>query len=158
MTLYPWLVDVIIPLSNALQAERLHHGILLQGQPGMGKTALISIMANGLVCDQTPDLTACGGCKPCVLFNAGNHPDSLFITSEGSSIGVDEIRKGSLFVQKTSQISRRRVIVINQAQKLTEPAANALLKTLEEPNPQVYLLLGTDEPGRMLATITSRCF
>ncbi|MFT4928790.1 MAG: DNA polymerase-3 subunit delta' [Phenylobacterium sp.] len=158
MSLHPWLIPVINPLSVALQMNRLHHAVLLQGQAGMGKAELTTVMANGLVCDQTADLTSCGQCKSCLLFKVGNHPDSLFVKPQGASIGVDDIRKASGFVQQKAQISTRRVLILNNAELLTESAANALLKTLEEPNRQAYLLLTSDDPTRLLATIRSRCF
>ncbi len=158
VSLHPWLTPIAQQLSAALQLGRLHHAILLQGQQGTGKSALTHFIAAGLVCDRTADLAACGQCKSCLLFNAGNHPDCLSVTSEGLSIGVDDIRKASGFVQQASQISVKRVLVINHAEKLTEAAANALLKTLEEPSGNSHLLLTCDNPARLLATIRSRCF
>lgn len=157
MSLYPWLNPVVARLSHALQMNRLHHAILLQGRTGMGKSELAGYIASGLLCHSGNDLVSCGRCKSCLLFHAGNHPDCLMSDSGGGSIGVDDIRKGGEFVHQTSQISRRRIWLIQHGERLTEAGANALLKTLEEPNAGVHLLLTCDKPTLLLATIRSRC-
>jgi DNA polymerase-3 subunit delta' len=155
---YPWLTPVFDQLSQMWQTDRFHHALLLQGGQGMGKTELVKFVANGLICNTSADLTPCGHCKSCLLIKAGTHPDCQVLDKQDQSIGIDDIRQSTAFVYQKSQISPRRVLLIHNAQKLTESAANALLKTLEEPCPDVYILLTTNNPQRLLPTLRSRCF
>ncbi|NQZ09767.1 MAG: DNA polymerase III subunit delta' [Algicola sp.] len=167
---FPWLNPVAQQLTQTWQSGRFHHAMLFEGQQGIGKFALSRWLANGFMCQNpqgphdtqgalyTQGLGACGQCKSCLLFNAGNHPDCRTIDNDNPSIGVDDIRQATAFVYSKSQIAQRRVLLINKAEKLTEAAANALLKTLEEPCANVFILLSCDDRAKLLPTITSRCF
>lgn len=161
---FPWLNPVAQQLSEIWQSGRFHHAMLFEGQQGMGKFTLSQWLGNGLVCQTAQDafgsqgLSACGQCKSCLLFNAGNHPDCRIVDNDNPSIGVDDIRQATGFVYSKPQIAKRRVLLINKAEKLTEAAANALLKTLEEPCDNVFILMSCDDRAQLLPTITSRCY
>lgn len=99
----------------------------------------------------------CGHCHSCELYDAKNHPDYLLAQAEKTSIGVDDIRQISSFLNKTSQLSGNQVVVVDQAQLMTESASNALLKTLEEPTDKSFLFLLVDTKSKLLPTILSRC-
>ncbi|MFQ3249704.1 AAA family ATPase [Glaciecola sp.] len=103
------------------------------------------------------DLNACGTCKSCLLIDAGSHPDLHIITTEKSQIGVDAIRQAISKVSQTAQLSGNKVVIIPQIESMSESASNALLKTLEEPTSNTYLLMTTNELQRLLPTILSRC-
>jgi DNA polymerase-3 subunit delta' len=155
--IYPWLQPVIAQLAQAWHRGRFHHGLLIQGRQGSGKTQLANYLANALICQQHHDLSYCGQCKSCLLMRAGTHPDCRVIDNAQQSIGIDAIRKAGEFVYQKSQISKQRVLQINNGELLTEAAANALLKTLEEPCAEVYILITCNNPSRMLPTVVSRC-
>ncbi len=154
---YPWLAEPLAQLRQAYDGGRFHHALLLNGAPGMGKSALCQYLAKTVLCDAAPGLYACGRCKSCHLVKAGNHPDWCSIDNAELSIGIDEIRKAGEFVHKRPNIAKARVITILGAEQMTEAASNALLKTLEEPAKNVYLLLSCNALSRLLPTILSRC-
>ncbi|SFD05675.1 AAA family ATPase [Pseudoalteromonas denitrificans] len=156
--IYPWLNEFKKPLEIAYSANRLHHGILLSGQEGIGKAEFSEELAKGLLCNSSANqLEACGHCKSCQLQQAGTHPDKLVIGRDKKTIGVDEVRKVAQFVQSSAGQNANKVIILLNVHLMTTSAANALLKTLEEPNAHRYLLLVTHEPMRLSATIRSRC-
>ena len=92
------------------------------------------------------------------MFNAGNHTDIKTITAEKEVIKVDQIRDLSKNVVLSSTRNKYRIIIIENAEKMNKASANALLKTLEEPPKDVIIILTTNEIGRLLPTIKSRCF
>jgi DNA polymerase-3 subunit delta' len=100
----------------------------------------------------------CESCKSCLLHRSNTYPDHLLIESGGKSIGVDQVRQASRFFEKTAQIGQCKTALITAAHNMTVSAANALLKTLEEPNPDNYIVLLTSELETLLPTIISRCF
>lgn len=153
--LIPWFSQPLQQLWQLGQAGRLHHALLFTGTRGIGKGWLAQQLAERLLCHH-PSIAPCGLCKSCLLMNAGHHPDFLKLTSD-SSIGVDAVRDISLFFQQFSQQGGAKVVSIADAHKMTEAASNALLKTLEEPGQNCFLLLQTDHPDRLLPTILSRC-
>jgi len=150
-------------LSQQIIAENLPHALLIQGVKGIGKLAMASWLAQSLLCNNRQSdknnslLSACRHCKACLLFEKGNYPDSLIVQEEGKSIGVDPIRAVSHFLEKKAQLGNAKTVIIESAEKMTISAANALLKTLEEPSPNTYLILLTEDYDRLLPTITSRC-
>lgn len=154
---YPWLQATWQYLQQQYRDEHLPHGLLFCGAAGMGKSTLVEHLASLLLCQQASDIP-CGQCRGCQLLKAGNHPDLLRIKPEpGKQIGVEEIRQVIYALSETAHQCGARVVILEQAEKLTENAANALLKTLEEPGQGTYLLLTTPSAATMLPTITSRC-
>ncbi len=103
------------------------------------------------------DSIGCGQCKSCQLHKAGNHPDLKVLNGKSESIGIDDIRLASDWLNKTAQISNAQVIIIEYAQNMTENAANALLKTLEEPTNNSFIILLNVGAKKLLPTIRSRC-
>ena len=144
------------------------HALMLDGPRGIGKRALALNLARGLLCE-TPaaDGTACGNCASCHYVAAGQHPDlqliEPFVVDEDGEVEVqdpiliDRIRALIDWVQLTSHRGRAKVAVIVPAESMNPAAANALLKTLEEPPPSTYLILVAHQPGRVPATLRSRC-
>jgi DNA polymerase-3 subunit delta' len=152
----PWLATTNQQLVDLVNAEHLHHALLLSGPDGVGKHELAELVARHLMCQQPTVHGHCGICKSCLLVNSGHHPDLQRIVAE-NSIGVDQIREISHFMQSAAQQGGARVVLIPHAEKMTEAAANALLKTLEEPGDRCFLLLQTAHEDMLLPTIRSRC-
>ncbi len=158
--LYPWQQAIWQHLLAAHKAERLPHALLFTGAEGLGKSRLATTFAQALLCDALSDTgQPCGACRGCHLFQVGNHPDYRRIEPEekGKAIKIDTIRafvdKGALMAQAGGY----KVIVIEPADAMNSAAANSLLKTLEEPVPWTIIILVTSRPGRLPATIRSRC-
>ena len=156
MSVLPWFTPVYQHLIGRLLVSKLHHGLLLTGPAGIGKPELARELAKAMLCKQPDALGYCGQCQSCHVFDAGTHPDFSELVSE-KQLGVDKIREGIGGLNATAQFSGNKVLVIPDADKMTESAANALLKTLEEPTPNTFLILVTDRPQQLLATIISRC-
>ena len=144
-------------LNAAKNSGRLHHAQLVSGKAGVGKALLAEHLSHALLCLQPNGITPCGQCKACALNRSGNHPDKLLVASEGKSIGVDEIREISDFANHSAQQGGNKVALIEQGHLMTHSAANALLKTFEEPNPGRYLIITSDDDSKLPATILSRC-
>lgn len=168
----PWLQESHRQFSQQVLAGRLAHALLLSGPPGLGKLHLAREMASALLCLQPlQDVTevepglACGHCRSCQLFAGGAHPDFRLVTflpkdnSEGlkTVIGVDQVRELIASMQLTNGLSPRKVALIHPAEGMNRNAANALLKTLEEPLGELVLLLVSNDASRLPATIRSRC-
>lgn len=153
----PWLQPILVQLTTLATQQRLAHALLLTGMSGLGKSQLAKALSAFLLCKAPQQSEACGQCKSCLLLAAGNHPDWLQLSSDTSSIGVDEIRRLIDFTQGSAQQQGNRVITLPQAQRMTEAAANALLKTLEEPPQGCYLILQSEQPQLLKATLLSRC-
>jgi len=142
-----------------VELERLPHGLMLVGPAEIGKHEFAQAFAQFLFCLAPQEGRACHHCKACQLFQAHTHPDYLHVIpeSEGKAIKVEQIRQLAEFATKTAAIGERRVIVISPAEAMNINAANAFLKTLEEPGRGVVILLVCHQPGVMLPTIRSRC-
>jgi DNA polymerase-3 subunit delta' len=164
--LLPWQRGVA---QAALAARsRWPHALLITGRRGIGKRNLALHFAQALLCEQpNADGSACGHCPSCGYVMVGAHPDLRRIEpfeydEDGEpkavdAILVDRIRELSQFAQLSTHRLRAKVALIAPAEAMNEAAANALLKTLEEPPPATYLLLVSDQWGRLPATIVSRC-
>ena len=151
-----------------LQARRqrgaLPHALLLCGPQGLGKRDFLRRFVRGLLCQHPQEGDACGTCRSCLLFDAGTHPDyvslSYGLRKDGvqrQDIVVDQVRDLSARLATSSQFGGWQVASIDPADAMNTAAANALLKTLEEPASQTMLILVADAPWRMPATIRSRC-
>lgn len=155
----PWHDGQWQALIQRMQAGTLPHALLLKGVEGVGKGFFARALAACVLCDHKTDDGACGHCKSCELVKAGTHPDLLVVHPEsaGKPIKIDQIRRVNEFARKTPQQGGRRVIVINPAEAMNVNAANALLKSLEEPGGDTLFILVSARSGDMLATIRSRC-
>jgi DNA polymerase III subunit delta' len=165
MTLQPWQHRVWRNLRGALGEGRLGHALLIAGPALLGKRALADTLSARLLCTAPADVEfACGHCRACTLRAVGNHPDlrgvGLLERDDGrlkTEIGVDQIRELSGWFALTPQLGRAQVAVLDPADQLNAAAGNALLKTLEEPLPERFLILIASRPQRLPATIRSRC-
>ena len=149
--------------------SRLPHALLLSGGRGIGKLAFAHALAQALLCETPkPDCAACGTCTACLWIEAGTHPDFRLVEplaadpqsedeEKKTSIGVNQIRALSDFINVSSHRGGPKVIVVHPAESLNANAANALLKSLEEPPPRTMFILVTHRPHQLLPTIRSRC-
>ncbi|MDO6705745.1 DNA polymerase III subunit delta' [Photobacterium sp. 1_MG-2023] len=154
---YPWLTTLWQQWQQLLSQERMHHAMLLVSPAGFGREALVRQLAQTVLC-QNGVTESCGLCHSCQLFTAETHPDCHVIRPlEGKAISIDAIRQCNHWAWETSQLGGKRVVVIEQAESMGEAAANALLKTLEEPPANCQFILTTSELDRLLPTINSRC-
>ncbi|NDO79215.1 DNA polymerase III subunit delta' [Citrobacter sp. NCU1] len=159
MKWYPWLRPDFEKLVASYQSGRGHHALLIQALPGMGDDALIYALSRNLLCQSPEGHKSCGHCRGCQLMQAGTHPDyySLLPEKGKSTLGVDAVRDISEKLYERSRLGGAKVVWIPDASLLTDAAANALLKTLEEPPSQTWFFLACQEPARLLATLRSRC-
>jgi DNA polymerase-3 subunit gamma/tau len=142
-------------LQNAIAAGRIVHAYLFCGHRGSGKTTTARILAKCLNCVRGPTPTPDNVCPSCVAIGNGSSLDVIEIDA-ASNRGIDEIRDLREKVRLVPVAGRYKVYIIDEAHMLTTEAANALLKTLEEPPPHAVLVLVTTEPHRLPTTITSR--
>ncbi|MDO3386579.1 DNA polymerase III subunit delta' [Gilvimarinus sp. SDUM040013] len=156
---YPWQHDIWQSFYQQVLSERLPHAIMLAGPQGLGKRHFARVMAQYLLCQSPRSESACGRCKSCELNKAGTHPDYKTVAPEepGKAIRVDDIRALAETQGKTAQQSGYKVVVLEPAEAMNTNAANALLKTLEEPAEKTLLVLVSDAPSSVLPTIRSRC-
>jgi DNA polymerase-3 subunit delta' len=158
----PWHQQQWQQLQASLSQGRLSHALLLCGPPGLGKERFALSFAQSLLCSNPSDSgQSCGTCQHCHLIQAGNHPDLHRVgPEEGSKSGeikIETIRAITSSAALTAHSAKYKVIAIQPAHRMTNGAANSLLKTLEEPTSGTIILLLTDQPARLLPTIRSRC-
>ncbi|HSC83037.1 MAG TPA: DNA polymerase III subunit delta' [Pseudomonas sp.] len=153
---YPWQQGLWQQLAGRTQHA---HAYLLHGPAGIGKRALAERLMAHLLCQQPIGLEACGQCKACHLLAAGTHPDNYVLEPEEAdkAIKVDQVRELVSFVVQTSQLGGRKVVLLEPVEAMNINAANALLKSLEEPAGNTVLLLVSHQPSRLLPTVKSRC-
>lgn len=158
--IYPWQHSQWQQLWQAHLADRLPHALLFTGLAGTGKSLFANIFANALLCTKpSEEGVCCGSCHACHMLAGNAHPNKVSIAPEkpGAAIKVDQVRDIAEFTQQTALIGERRVVIIQQANNMNMSAANALLKTLEEPASGALLILVSDQDGQLPATIKSRC-
>lgn len=143
-------------LQNALPAGRISHAYLFTGPRGTGKTSMGRLLAKAVNCLSTDDNKPCNQCRICQAINEGRLLDLIEIDA-ASNRGIDEVRGIREKVGFRPNEARYKVYILDEAHMLTEPAFNALLKTLEEPPPHVIFVLVTTEPHKIPDTILSRC-
>ncbi|MBG7131481.1 DNA polymerase III subunit delta' [Pseudomonas aeruginosa] len=154
--IYPWQQALWSQLGGRAQHA---HAYLLYGPAGIGKRALAEHWAAQLLCQRPAAAGACGECKACQLLAAGTHPDYFVLEPEEAEkpIRVDQVRDLVGFVVQTAQLGGRKVVLLEPAEAMNVNAANALLKSLEEPSGDTVLLLISHQPSRLLPPIKSRC-
>lgn len=171
---YPWHKSERADLLE--RRGQLHHALLFRGVRGIGKLAFAEALARALLCETPgPGGSACGRCVACAWMEQGSHPDfrrlepeSLAEAAEGeagtekkekasSQIQVEQIRGLAGFINVSSHRGGAKVVLVHPAESLNPNAANALLKSLEEPPPRTYFLLVSHRWHQLLPTIKSRC-
>lgn len=177
----PWQQAQWQSLSERNQHGRLPHALLLHGTAGVGKGHLARLLASSLLCENPAQDLPCGNCHACQMFAAGSHPDFFLastvygindqIEEDGDSkarktkkvvapskqIKIDCIRDLIHFSAHSAHQGGKRVAIIEPAELLNHNAANALLKTLEEPGEGLFIILVSHQPSRLLPTLRSRC-
>ncbi|MGH7428596.1 MAG: DNA polymerase III subunit gamma/tau, partial [Candidatus Methylomirabilaceae bacterium] len=143
-------------LKNAIAGSRIAHALLFAGPRGVGKTTTARIVAKALNCDQGPTPSPCSVCGSCQEIAEGRSIACLEIDG-ASNRGIDEVRELRESIRYASSGGKFRVIIIDEVHMLTEPAFNALLKTLEEPPPKVVFILATTDAHKIPPTVLSRC-
>lgn len=177
----------ILPWQRTALAEllargtRIPHALLVHGKSGIGKVRFARALAQSLLCEAADATIACGQCHACGWFANGNHPDFRALLPEAlveddagddpavetdidakekkksREIKIDQIRGIADFMTLTTHRNGWRVLMVHPAEAMNPAAANALLKTLEEPPARTVILLISSQPGRLMATIRSRC-
>ncbi len=144
-------------LRGVILRDKIPHGYLFLGMRGVGKTSTAAAMAQALNCLEPFQGDGCGRCRNCKWLAAGNFADFILVNPEGLSIKIEQIRELERKLSFKPQHGRYRVTVLRGAERLTEEASNAFLKTLEEPPPGNILILNASDPSQLLPTIVSRC-
>lgn len=153
---------IIGHLKAALAEEKVSHAYIFHGEDESGKMMLAQAFAQDILCEtqmsDRVDQDSCNRCRSCLQAKSHNHPDIIYVTHEKASIGVDDIRTqlNSDIMIKPYQ-SERKIYIIDEAEKMTEGAQNALLKTIEEPPEYAVILLLVNNITALLPTILSRC-
>ena len=145
-------------LQRAVDSGSVSHAYLFTGPPGVGKTTLAQALAAALLC-QGEGEPPCGMCRACRLVASTNHPDLHIVASEqiGARLKIEQVRDLRRQLALTPVEARWRVAILRRFEEATTSAANALLKTLEEPPPYVVLIVLASDADRLLPTIVSRC-
>ncbi|PKF62600.1 DNA polymerase III subunit delta' [Psychromonas sp. psych-6C06] len=153
----PWLTPVFNTLVKSFQSGRFAHGLLFTGNSGLGKFKLAQQTAKYLLCSNKQHSDACGKCHSCHLFEAHNHLDFHLLQSESNkAIGIEQVRNLIDALNERPHLGDNKVVVIKEAQLLTTAAANALLKTLEEPQGNSYIILLARTHHQLMPTLYSR--
>ena len=147
--------DKMEQLMRSVQAGRIVHALLFTGPRGCGKHTMARMIAQSVVCSglQKP----CDSCPACKRFLAGTHPNVKIVEPEKKTIGVDEIRNLIDSLALKPYEGGKHIVMIDQAEKMTPNAQNALLKTLESPAGEALFILISDSPEALLNTVVSRC-
>lgn len=168
MSPLPWHETIWRELTG--DRSRLPHALLLHGPRGAGKRRFAAGLAHWLLCESPGEAGGCGQCKACAWLAQGAHPDFRLIEPEAEStaedeagkkggkyITIKEIRALGEYLALASHQGGWRAVIIQPAELMNPAAANALLKTLEEPPGNVLMILVSHQPGRLPATVLSRC-
>ncbi len=147
-------------LGRLLQTGLLPHAYLFEGPDGIGKRRMALEFAKALNCERSGRdgfNDACDQCPACRRVNSGNHPDVVQVTASGAFIKIEQIREAQAAIFLKPYMGRKKVYLIDEADRMNQEAANCFLKTLEEPPADSILILITSRPFALLPTIVSRC-
>jgi len=144
--------------QNAIQMDKVSHAYIIQGELGAGKEFIAKVFAKTLQCEKG-ETEPCGECRSCKQIDSKNHPDVIWVTHEKpNSIGVEDIRaQVNNDIGIKAYYGPKKIYIINECEKMTVQAQNALLKTLEEPPAYAVIILLTTNADALLSTILSRC-
>ncbi len=150
--------NIISQLKNAVRMDKVSHAYILNGEDGSGKSLIARAFAESLLCEKGGD-EGCGECHFCKQVASGNNPDMIWLTHEKpASIGVDDVREQLIGdIQIKPYNGRHKVYIIDEAEKMTVQAQNAILKTIEEPPEYSVIIFLTNNVEIFLPTIISRC-
>ncbi len=143
-------------LKKALQKKKIPNSMLFCGPEGVGKEEMAFVLAKAINCERKKD-DACETCLSCRGINARNFPDVMLIHPEGNVIKIEQMRTLRKIAYLKPMVGKKRVFIVTEAEKMTEEAANSLLKVLEEPPLFSYVILVTHNPFIIMSTIKSRC-
>jgi DNA polymerase-3 subunit delta' len=147
-------------LQAALRNNRLAHALLFHGEERIGKRLAAVVLAQAVNCEAWPPPDppdACGACRSCRQIETGSHPDVTILEATSGKGETEQIREiESRFIYRPL-VGQRKIVVLDNADLLRQEAANALLKTVEEPPPDSLIILVTGRPESLLPTIRSRC-
>jgi DNA polymerase-3 subunit delta' len=157
-SILPWQMRQWSLLQKQVAKNTLPHALLITGIAGLGKAHFARAFAQWLMCEQTLSI-ACGKCRTCQLNSSLTHPDLLNVEPEEKSpvIKIEQIRRLIEYIGKTPQLNQLQVVLLGPAEQMNRNAANALLKSLEEPTSSTILILHSHRPDALPATIRSRC-
>jgi len=147
---------VVKTLVNSIEGKNISHAYLFSGPRGSGKTSIARIFAKAINCENPKNAEPCNKCNSCLEIMQGKSIDLIEIDA-ASHTGVDDIRELTEGIKFAPVKSKYKVFIIDECHQLSKSAANALLKTLEEPPAHAIFLLATTEAHKMISTITSRC-
>ncbi len=161
-TPYIWQQQQWSDLIQAFKQSHLSHALLFTGASQIGKFDFAQAITTALLCENlSAEYLPCRQCQSCQLLKVGNHPDYQLIQSDPKlalkTIKIEQIRDLSAWLPISSQVTNNRVVIIRNAEEMNNASANALLKTLEEPVSNRYIILTSSQPDQLLATIRSRC-
>lgn len=145
-----------LALQRLVAAERVPHAILLVGTKGIGKGMVAQALAAAMLCQANTD-KPCGKCAACQKVNTSSHPDFVCFESNGEKIKIEQMRDLQSAAALSPVMGSRRAVIIEDAERLTLPAANSLLKILEEPSQSLLFILTATSVQSLLNTIVSRC-
>ncbi len=151
-------------LQAALRHDHLAHAYLFHGEPAIGKRRAGLIFAQAINCDMPPETglpDCCGHCRSCLQIEAGTHPDFFLLEPDpeqaNPQIKIEQVRELEQSIIYRPLVGRWKICLIDEADRLTPSAGNALLKTLEEPPAHSLFLLISSRPAALLPTVRSRC-
>jgi DNA polymerase-3 subunit delta' len=150
---HEWAVGL---LEHAITSGHLHHAYLFSGPSQVGKTTVAMAFAQALLCERGAGYP-CGECRTCQRITQGRYPDLQAIIAGKNTIQIEQVRALQADAALSPLEGRYRIFIIPEIERASLPAANALLKTLEEPPPQVILLLTSTRRDQVLPTVRSRC-
>ncbi|HKF57889.1 MAG TPA: DNA polymerase III subunit delta' [Blastocatellia bacterium] len=146
-------------LRRAVREGRVGQSLIFAGPDGIGKRRFAAALAQALNCERPIDGDACGKCGQCFKVAHGEHPDVVIYhkNPDGQFIKIDQMREMSAEAQFKPFEGNRRVLIVDEAHRLNIPAANSILKALEEPPETSLIVLVTSRPYALLDTVRSRC-
>ncbi len=142
-------------LEEIVRSENISHSYMFCGIDGIGKHIFAREFAKMILC--VSENKGCNTCNSCIMFCSGNNPDFLELEPDGNSIKISQIREIQEYIYQKPIVSNKKVLIINNCEKMTEEAQNSLLKTLEEPPEYMVIILVTSNENKLLNTIKSRC-